>query len=127
MALQSTASLASPIPASPLVWVIESRTSLGTFYQVSQVTEAGWRCTCPACANGRPCWHVRQCQAKVAQLRADLAAGIPIVDDGYPRRPTSRLCGICDVRHSCEHCPRMEWCDCEPRRSGPPLVARLMA
>ena len=109
---QSTVSLPQPTPSALLVWVLESRTTAGVFYQVFQVTETGWRCTCPAGANGRTCWHVRQCQEDVAQLRADLAAGIPIVDDGYPRRPTSRLCGICDVRHACEHCPRAEWCIC---------------
>jgi hypothetical protein len=108
----STVSLPQPTPSAPLVWLIESRTSAGTFYQVSQVTETGWRCSCPAGPWGRPCWHVRQCQAEVAQLRADLAAGIPIVDDGLPRVSTSRLCGICDVRHGCEHCPRVEWCIC---------------
>jgi hypothetical protein len=124
---QSTVSLPAPTPSAPLTWTIESRTQAGTYYQVSQVTATGWSCSCPAGAFGRQCWHVRACQAEVAQLRADLAAGIPIVDDGGRQEPTPRLCGICDVRHGCDCCPRMQSCTCQPKRSGPPHVARLMA
>ena len=112
MTLQSTVSLPAPSPAAPLQWTIESRTQTGTFYQVSQLTERAWSCSCPAGSWGRPCWHVRQCQDEIRQIRADLTAGIPIVDDGLPRVGTSRVCGICDVLHSCEHCPRLVACIC---------------
>ena len=112
MALESTVSLPAPSPATPLQWTIESRTQAGTFYQVSQVTENGWSCSCPAGSWGRPCWHVRQCQAEIAELRADLAAGIPITDDGLPRVSRSHVCGICSVVHGCEHCPRLQRCIC---------------
>jgi hypothetical protein len=112
MALQSTVSLPAPSPAAPLQWTIESRTTAGVFYTVSQVNAVAWSCSCPAGAFGRQCWHVRQCQDEVAQLLADLATGIPIVDDGGRQEPTARVCGICSVRHGCEHCPRLQRCIC---------------
>ena len=103
MALKSTVFLPAPTPAAPLRWLIESRTTAGVLYQVSQITETAWSCTCPAGQNGRCCWHVRQCQDEIRQLRADLAAGVQIVDDGGRREP----CGICDQMHTC-HCSRLQ-------------------
>jgi predicted nucleic acid-binding Zn finger protein len=40
-------------------------------------------------------------------------------------RPQPRECGVCNVTHPCEHCPRMQSCTCERRPVRVSLVGRL--
>ena len=54
-------------------WVVESRTTRGTYYEVFPMPRGGFRCTCPAGQNGRGCWHATAVEAE-ARAQAELLA-----------------------------------------------------
>ena len=81
----------APMFRQPDRWVVLSRTTSGTYYEVFPMPRGGYRCTCPAGLFGNGCWHARAVEAEEKAQRAMLAA-----DD-------DRLCGI--------HGRPREWCE----------------